>query len=387
MRVVINLVALPAYSDRLKLICSLSEHVEHVTLLTDRLPPDIEARVAPYANLTVVELGAKSFSQVSSQWLEEALARTPIDVVHDTFGFLAPFFQRHGPNPSRRFRLLTTLYTSNWDWFQDVRRVEFDISWTYAKQRILTLWRDRRMCPMADRVMVLGPGHAKTLADAHDIPPDRVIWCPAEVDTDLYTPGENPTLRTASLTFSGAVCRNKGVDVLLDAAAILASAGEDFVVKLIGRVLFWERRWFAQARRDHDLENHVIHYGQRRPAELLAHYRQSTLFVFPSRFEGSPRCVREALACGLPCIVSDIPGHRGLDPDGQFLTFVPDWNPHTWAEAIQQALAESEPVREARRIRGRQHMVHHHSVSAVAHRWCAQYEAICAAPPWSASRK
>lgn len=36
------------------------------------------------------------------------------------------------------------------------------------------------------------------------------------------------------------------------------------------------------------------------------------LFVLPSTRDASPRVVREAMACGLPCVVSDIPGAKEL---------------------------------------------------------------------------
>lgn len=41
-------------------------------------------------------------------------------------------------------------------------------------------------------------------------------------------------------------------------------------------------------------------------AEPLRYIAASDLFVFPSRFEGSPNALLEALSCGIPCIGSDI---------------------------------------------------------------------------------
>lgn len=43
-------------------------------------------------------------------------------------------------------------------------------------------------------------------------------------------------------------------------------------------------------------------------------YRNADIFVFPSKREGMPVALMEAMAAGLPCIVSDIRGNRELIP-------------------------------------------------------------------------
>ncbi len=43
-------------------------------------------------------------------------------------------------------------------------------------------------------------------------------------------------------------------------------------------------------------------------------YRNADIFVFPSKREGMPVALMEAMAAGLPCIVSDIRGNRELVP-------------------------------------------------------------------------
>lgn len=58
------------------------------------------------------------------------------------------------------------------------------------------------------------------------------------------------------------------------------------------------------------LEPHVHFLGWRTDTpELL---RLSDVFVLPSRWEGMPLAILEAMGCGLPVVVSDIPGNRHL---------------------------------------------------------------------------
>lgn len=80
------------------------------------------------------------------------------------------------------------------------------------------------------------------------------------------------------------------------------------------------------------------------------------IFVLPSRRDASPRVVREAMACGLPCIVSDIPGARDLLIDGTTgLLFPPD-SPQALADAIQ-TLANDRKRREAMGWAGRERIL------------------------------
>jgi glycosyltransferase involved in cell wall biosynthesis len=72
--------------------------------------------------------------------------------------------------------------------------------------------------------------------------------------------------------------------------------------------------------------------------ELPALYRGAEVFVYPSRFEGFGIPVIEAMACGVPCVVSS---HPSLDEAcGDAALRADPESPEEFAEGIRQALAD-----------------------------------------------
>lgn len=62
------------------------------------------------------------------------------------------------------------------------------------------------------------------------------------------------------------------------------------------------------------------------------------LFILPALRDASPRVVREAMACGVPCIVTDIPGARDLIVDNESGLLVPSGSAEKIAEAIRSLM-------------------------------------------------
>ena len=93
----------------------------------------------------------------------------------------------------------------------------------------------------------------------------------------------------------------------------------------------------------------VARCTRRRPArlrqgcELPALYRGAEVFVYPSRFEGFGIPVIEAMACGVPCVVSS---HPSLDEAaGDAAVRADPESPEEFAAGIRRALAERERAR------------------------------------------
>jgi glycosyltransferase involved in cell wall biosynthesis len=99
----------------------------------------------------------------------------------------------------------------------------------------------------------------------------------------------------------------KGPDVLLRAAALCGERGMDFEIAMAG-----DGRYAAAMKelaRELRIEERVQFLGQLPFGETVFQFLDSVdLFVMPSRAEGLPRALLEAMARGCPCIGSNIGG-------------------------------------------------------------------------------
>lgn len=118
---------------------------------------------------------------------------------------------------------------------------------------------------------------------------------PTGVDSKFYYPANRAENHRVRALFAGALRPFKGPQLLLRAAARFPAA--DFVIAGDGMM---GSELHAQATTER-LTN-VRFAGSLKPAALREQYQQSDIFLFPSRWEGSPKVILEAAACGLPVI-------------------------------------------------------------------------------------
>lgn len=73
-------------------------------------------------------------------------------------------------------------------------------------------------------------------------------------------------------------------------------------------------------------------------ARIGTYLAAADVFGFPSRYEGMPNAVMEAMAAGLPVVASDIPAHRALVRDGE--TGYLARSPREFADRIARLLSD-----------------------------------------------
>jgi glycosyltransferase involved in cell wall biosynthesis len=112
-----------------------------------------------------------------------------------------------------------------------------------------------------------------------------------------------------------------------------------------------------------------IHFaGWQRGENLENQYRKANLFVLPSRHEGMPNVVLEAMASGLPVLATRIAGNEELVLPGETGELVPAEDSPAIAAALGRLLPEA-GLRQRMGLAGRQRAVEHFAWTSTARRY------------------
>lgn len=209
--------------------------------------------------------------------------------------------------------------------------------------------RDRIVSTLlaADQVLTIGES-LRTATVGLGVPDSKVATFERGVDTGIFHPGDrNEARRTLGVSSSepmllwvGRMVPVKGLDVLI-AALHSVPAERRPHLHLVGDGP--ERPRLVGRIRAAGLERWVHLVGPRAPVELPIWYRAADTVVLPSRSEGVPNVLREALSCGTPFVASKVGGIEGLAQEPGWLV-EPD-DPGALAEAIERILADPPKVR------------------------------------------
>lgn len=279
-------------------------------------------------------------------WLQVArdLRANPCDlVVAHNFSQVVPFVRRANPN-ARIFLYMHCEWLNQLDPRLLTRRLE-------QVDRILGC--SEYVTSKARRAL---PGFAERCETMH-----------YGVDTEAFHPAERPAgHRPRRLVFASRISPEKGVHVLLEAFAkvvdripdaeldlvgVEAVVPEEMLVALSqdGRVRdlrrFYGASYLETLKRDYlteetapkvELPGFVPH------AEIVARYREADVFVVPSLSDMFPVGHLEAMACGLPQVVTTVGGLPESVLDGENGFQVEPDDPEGFAAALLRLLEDAE---------------------------------------------
>lgn len=169
----------------------------------------------------------------------------------------------------------------------DARLDRDELAWLHERRL--------RELELADRVVVPSEHIAQTLA-RRGTPADRVRVIPYAADCRRFRPMEGkPHGTSCTFLFAGGISQRKGIRYLLEAWRRVRRPG-------------WRLQLLGPLPRDlgplRPLLDGVEPLGRVAHSEMPARMAAADAFVFPSLFEGSAVVTYEALASGLPSVVT-----------------------------------------------------------------------------------
>ncbi len=160
---------------------------------------------------------------------------------------------------------------------------------------------------LADYVLTLSELHTRSYT-SNGVPPERVVEIPLWADPALWYPPEMRRERKTGLLqtlFVGGVNLRKGIPYLLAASRQCRGRID---LKLVGSPSREVEKFLAEFREDFTIVAPVS------KPELRSLYWQADVLVLPSLVDSFGFVAMEAMACGLPVIVSDNCGVPVPDP-------------------------------------------------------------------------
>jgi glycosyltransferase involved in cell wall biosynthesis len=155
----------------------------------------------------------------------------------------------------------------------------------------------------------------KSLIKDFGFPENKTRTIHNGVSPSEYVPSENKSgaVRTKLgisqndfvLACTARLTEQKGIDILLQAIAQVLRNGVNCKCIIVGDGPLKEQ--LLEQARTNGLAEKVFFEGFRE--EVRPYLQDSSVFILTSRREGLPFSILEAMACGLPCIVTDVGGN------------------------------------------------------------------------------
>lgn len=163
---------------------------------------------------------------------------------------------------------------------------------------------ESRVFPPADCIVTTAPFLRDLVSEKYDISRNKISIIPNYVDTDLFRPMKEVDTTPRRICFIGRLHPEKNLLALIEAV----SGVPDTELLLVGEgAIRGELERHAQ-----NLGATVRFKGIVPNVELPEILNSSAMLVLPSLYEGHPKVLIEAMACGLPVIGTDVDGIRDL---------------------------------------------------------------------------
>lgn len=211
--------------------------------------------------------------------------------------------------------------------------------YTFRKKKWKRLPMEKVLTRVTDRIVCVSAAVRDHLIQTARLPKKKMVVIPNGIETAPFDTIPPARLETpARLISVGRLTRVKGQDILLRALPYLGEAVEEAVIVGDGP----EGRNLRRLAAELQVASKVTFLGSR--DDIPALLASSDLFVAPSRSEGLPVAILEAMAAARPVVATAVGGTCEVLEGVGWLTA--DRDPQALAGAIQKALSAPQITRQ-----------------------------------------
>ncbi len=205
------------------------------------------------------------------------------------------------------------------------------------------------------------------------VPHEKISSIPNGIVLPESRPRIKPNSNKLQIIFVGRLVEQKGLDVLLESARILKKAGLSFEIRIVGAGPL--RPKFEEYCQRFDLCDNMIFIGGLRPEDVSEQLSAADLFVLPSRYEGFPGALLEAIAHGLPAVATRVSGSEEIIDDN-IGWLIPIDDPHALANALKEAITLDRETLNTMGKKARQKASEQYDIDHIAMRYLKLFEEL-----------
>lgn len=317
------------------------------------------ARVIPCRRTTPISHFYREFSVDLYKYLKKHIHEYDIVHIHGIwhFGSLAPFLIKNKvPKVITIHGLLDKWAVNHHKWKKD----------------LVTFLYQKKILAKADLIQINNDDEEENVTEYLGFRPENLVTIPNGIRLEEYEnlPARGTFRRQFEIPadkkmvlFMGRINIKKGLDLLLPAFADYLKAHDDAILVLAGP----EDGYLTETKRfiaDHQLADQIHYVGMLTDTTKLAALADADLFVLPSYSEGFSIAVLEALAAGVPALVSGRVGFGEYVRRAKAAYISP-----LTVEGVEKGLLtmlDSQNTRELYASRGRRMVEDHFDIARVA---------------------
>ena len=179
----------------------------------------------------------------------------------------------------------------------------FKIVYKFIGPFLKVIWKN------ADALVANSEGLQKMAYDFYKKKSVNII--PNGVDSEFFCPGEKEKADRFDILFVSRLIERKGLQYVLPQLKDIQNGTEKTVnLTVVGDGPFKSN--LEQMAVDLNIQDMVSFEGGKTKEELIPYYQKADVFILPSEKEGMPNVVLEAMASGLPIIMTPCEGSKEL---------------------------------------------------------------------------